>query len=50
MLDFNMWALILTCLKLIGASIVIGITLSVLIAVVVIIWTLLKEFIDYLTD
>lgn len=46
MLDFSMIGLILTCLKIIGASIIIGITTFIVLLVAAIIWIVLKDMFE----
>lgn len=48
MLDFNLWALILTCLKLMVASAVIGATIFITILIIVFIWLTLKDAIEHI--
>lgn len=48
--DFSMIGLILTCLKIIGASIVIGITIFVILCIAMFIWLVLKSIVNLMKD
>lgn len=48
MLDFNLWGLILICLKLMVASAVIGATIFIVILIFVFIWSTLKDAVNHI--
>lgn len=48
--DFSMMGLILTCLKILVASVVIGITIFVVLLIAMFIWSVLKSIVNLMKD